>query len=164
MSAMREQAEPQPVEIDSVRGVVRVHGIAIDRDAPASALDGHWARENCSPLMAANRRVDCLFASRRLDTDQTWIDISLRYENQKLVSIFIALEPPAYRALSDDAFYNSVDERVDLHARWLRKRLGHGFESAVFSLRLDWGVVGVARDKSENVYIYLHYRDFAEVG
>lgn len=82
------------------------------------------------------------------------LELSLRFESDRLVGSGIILTRPEDAQLSSDDFYNDRTDRWGLHARWLKKQLGSAPGAQYV---FPWGRVGVARDKSENVFIYLAY-------
>lgn len=62
---------------------------------------------------------------------------------------------PSIPSDSDDDFYASIPLREKLNQRWLSEQLGILDGTLA---HFPWGTTGVARDKSENVFIYLHNR------
>ncbi|TXH98926.1 MAG: hypothetical protein E6Q72_00715 [Pseudomonas sp.] len=62
--------------------------------------------------------------------------------------------PPGIPTDSDD-FYASIPLREKLNQRWLSQQLGILDGTLA---HFPWGTTGVARDKSENAFIYLHNR------
>ena len=62
---------------------------------------------------------------------------------------------PSIPSDSDNDFYASIPLREKLNQRWLSEQLGILDGTLA---HFPWGTTGVARDKSENVFIYLHNR------
>lgn len=94
----------------------------------------------------------CVFATAVHWEQGTRFDFSLLYENAKLVRVSLCMEPPQFRDLPGDAFYESVDARYAYHQAWLQSMR---LQASAYT-KVEWGVVGVGRDKSENVFIYLN--------
>lgn len=101
--------------------------------------------------LVEGREVPCVFASATLQARETRFELGLRYEQGRLVSAALAIEPKHFRDLRGDAFYESSDARHAYHERWLRQ---FGLSSCGLAER-PWGSVGVVRDKSENVFVLL---------
>jgi hypothetical protein len=87
----------------------------------------------------------------------TMFELALAYQHARLVRITLCIEPAHLRNLPGDAFYESVQARYDYHQKWLQKM---GLSGSAYA-RVAWGIVGVARDKSENVFIYLNEHEDA---
>ncbi|MFH0131379.1 hypothetical protein ACGLHS_14320 [Variovorax sp. VaC1] len=134
-------------------GRITAFGIAIDADIKAEDLPALFSK-TCQAANIEGRPVSCVFASATGTVDNMTAELTLRFENELLVSAFITLTPPRFRNLSGDDFYNSADDRQRVHARWLRS-IGIAATPASF----PWGEVGIARDRSENVHIYVHTRN-----
>ncbi|KAF0813538.1 hypothetical protein IGB42_01889 [Andreprevotia sp. IGB-42] len=134
---------PAPA-IDPASGHVRLHDCLITPATQLSELPPDFARE---PIAQPGQQL--VFAKRHWQNKGVAIEFSLRFEAGVLVSVFIALEPPEHQNLDSDAFYRSTDERYAWHQRWLGKQIGTAGHFA-------WGNIGVARSKSEDVWVYLH--------
>ncbi|WP_147436370.1 hypothetical protein [Acidovorax sp. 106] len=92
----------------------------------------------------------CVFATAVHCEHETLFECTLRYENAQLVHATLCIEPQQFRDLPGDAFYESVDARYSYHLAWLRAM---GLPGSAYAT-VAWGVVGVGRGKSENVFIY----------
>jgi hypothetical protein len=95
--------------------------------------------------------VPCVIASGVLDECGVKFNLGLRYEKNRLVSASLTVWPKQFQDLQDDAFYESVDARYSYHEKWMADR---GMPAGGYTA-MPWGVVGVGRDKSENVFIFL---------
>lgn len=141
------------LNIDRITGHMTADGFQISPDTQLADLPPSF--EIGKKLMAFNgkRETATQFADLHLQEGRFTITLSLRFENDILVRSFIMLSAPEHEILSDDDFYIDQSDRYGFHARWLKKQLGKTqFAQYVFS----WGAAGVARDKSENVFIYLN--------
>ena len=114
-------------------------------------------------LVAVNRRlVPCSFATTHGRKDALDFDVSLRFESGVLVSVFIAITDPNLRTETLDEFYASREPLMQLHRDWLRAQMTDvegGLPNATGPARISdypWGSVGVARDKSDGIYVFVH--------
>lgn len=138
--------------IAAADGHVTAFGMVIDADTKAEDLPALFSKKS-QAVNIEGKSVDCVFANAAGTVDDMTAELTLRFEAELLVSAFISLTPPRYRNLGEDDFYSSADDRQRVHKRWLRS-IGISATPAAF----PWGTVGVARDRSENVHIYLHTR------
>lgn len=101
--------------------------------------------------------ITSVVATAAYEERGTMFELALAYQHARLVRMTLCIEPTHLRNLPGDAFYESVQARYDYHQRWLQKM---GLPGGAYA-RVAWGIVGVARDKSENVFIYLNEHDDA---
>jgi hypothetical protein len=144
------------LQIDRNTGHVHVAGSLITPATTPEQLDASVQIGDSRPVLVGDREVLCRFAHISLQEGRLGIDLNLRFEAEQLVSLFIALADPSIPTDSDDDFYASIPLREKLHQRWLSEQLGKLDGTLA---HLPWGTAGVARDKSENVFIYLHNRN-----
>ena len=105
------------------------------------------------PVQVLRKKIPCIFASACISEENIEVKVDLRFENKELVSIFLELTDKARDYTSEAGYYGSVVERESLHLLWLKKKLGsHQGKYTSY----EWGVVGVAQDKSGGVYVFLH--------
>lgn len=102
--------------------------------------------------------ITSVVATAAHEEQGTMFELALAHQHARLVRITLCIEPAHLRNLPGDAFYESVQARYDYHQRWLQKM---GLPGSAYA-RVAWGIVGVARDKSENVFIYLNEHDDAQ--
>lgn len=145
-----------PLQIDRNTGHVHITGSLITPATTPEQLGAGFQIGDSRPVLIGNREVPCRFARISLQEGRLGIDLSLRFEAEQLVSLFIELTDPSIPSDSDDDFYASIPLREKLHQRWLSEQLG---ELDGTLAHFPWGTAGVARDKSENVFIYLHNRN-----
>jgi hypothetical protein len=107
-------------------------------------------------VYVVGKKVPCKFAKAGLNNEGIKFELSLRFEHEILVSIFVGLSDPSISTQTQEDFYNSLKSVKSLHERWLIKQIGN---VSTNNTRFKWGVVGVAQDKSDNIYIYLHNRN-----
>lgn len=141
------------LHLDTTNGHLSAFGIAIGPDTRANDLPASFAQTS-QAVHVEDRLVNCVFARASDTAEEMTVELELRFEESELVSCFITLTTPQLRKLSDSDFYGSAEQRLRLHRGWLASMSIPG-SSAVF----PWGSVGVARDRSENVYIYVHNRN-----
>ncbi|WP_043309237.1 hypothetical protein [Pseudomonas sp. ML96] len=142
----------QRLQIDHSSGHLRVGDILITPTTTPAELDATFRIGETSLVQVLNQQVPCRFAYLQLQDGHLGIELSLRFEAEILVSLFIELSDPQIPSESEDDFYASIPKREHLHRQWLTAQLGEQNDFA-------WGSAGVARDKSENVFIYLHNRN-----
>lgn len=140
------------LSLDATNGCIAAFGIAISAGLAASALPTVFTQARAAMPIDGNL-IDCTLAHATGFVGNVELELNLRFEEEALVSASLTLTPHRFRQLDDEAFYNSVDDRYRYHQRWLRSQ-GIPDISQVF----PWGIAGVARDKSENVHLYVLYR------
>ncbi|MDD0842878.1 hypothetical protein [Pseudomonas sp. Gutcm_11s] len=142
----------QHLQIDRSNGHLRVGGTLITPATTPAELDATFRIGETSQVQVMDRQVPCRFAYLQLQDRHLGVALSLRFESEILVSLFIELSDPQIPTDFDDDFYSSIPKREQLHRQWLTAQLGEQND-------FPWGTAGVARDKSENVFIYLHNRN-----
>jgi hypothetical protein len=141
-----------PLALDAANGRIEAFGAVIDADSRADDVPPLFLK-TWQMVNVEGRQVECVFATAGgTATDRSAVELTLRFEHEQLASAFITLTPHRHRNLDSEAFYASADERYRFHERWLASA-GVPRQPATFS----WGETGVARDRSENVHIYLHW-------
>ena len=143
-------AHAPAIELDAESGRIVFLGCAFSSASTLGDVPAHFEVRTQEALVH-EQRVPCTFANATADEGGTRYSLALRFERDRLVSLFITIEPKHLQQLTDDAFYASIDERWRVHERWLAAM---GVPEGVNDVGRS--AVGVARDKSENVYIYLH--------
>ena len=146
----------QALQLDRHNGHVQLADCLITPAATPAQLGAAFRIGDSQPVQVGERQVPCRFAHINLQEGRLGIDLSLRFESEQLISLFIQLTDPNIPTDSDDDFYASIPAREKLHQRWLTNQLG-GLDGTL--AHFAWGTAGVARDKSENVFIYLHNRN-----
>ncbi len=138
------------VSLDSDSGCITFGEHLISLCSQLSDLSSRFDRTE-QLAWVEGRNVICIFACASHQEGDIKFDLSLRYEQGRLVRAALFIEPKHFRDLKDDAFYGSVTARYSYHTQWLKNS---GMPSSSYT-EMPWGTVGVARDKSENVFIYL---------
>ncbi|WP_432725491.1 hypothetical protein [Variovorax sp. W6] len=141
------------LHLDTTNGRLSAAGIVAGIDTRADSLPPSFA-QTAQTVQVEGRFVDCVFARATTTTGDMTVQLELRFEELLLVSCFLSLTTLELRKLEDADFYGSVDQRCRFHERWLAS-MGVSGTSATF----PWGSTGVARDRSDNVYIYIHNRN-----
>ncbi len=141
---------PTPA-LDAANGRLEAFGVVIDAGCKADDLPPVFSK-NGQSVSVEGRQVECLFATASgTAADRNAVELTLRFEHERLTGIFLTLTPHRHRNLDSEAFYASADERYRFHERWLASA-GVPRQPVAF----PWGDIGVARDRGENVHIYLH--------
>lgn len=141
-----------PLALDAATGRIEAFGAVIDADSRAGDLPPLFLK-TWQMVTVEGRQVECVFATASgMATDRNPVELTLRFEQEQLASAFITLTPHRHRSLDSEAFHASADERYRFHERWLASA-GVPRQPA----RFYWGETGVARDRGENVHIYLHW-------
>lgn len=104
-------------------------------------------------MQVEREKVPCLFSSFVEVQGNIETKVSLRFEHTKLVSVFIVLTDLTKKYIEAADFYSSTSERKQMHLDWLQLKIGKGQDSYT---AYNWGKVGVAQDKSDNVHIFIH--------
>jgi len=142
-----------PVMLHAHEGQLIFGGDTFSASTRAAHLPGRFDLRDML-CQVDGRPVPCRFARATQTVGGTRYALELRFERERLVGMHLSIEPKQHQDLDDATFYASVDERWRFHERWLANVAGVKAGAAEF----DWGSLGVARDKSENVWIYLHMR------
>lgn len=137
--------------MDAATGRLACGGWSVSLHSPLDDLPRVFERRD-GVVYRDGVQWPCVFATAVHWEQETQFDVGLLYEKAKLVRVSLGIEPPQFRDLPGDAFYESADARYDFHKAWLQ---GMGLPGSAYA-RVAWGVVGVGRDKSENVFIYLN--------
>jgi len=143
------------LSLDATNGCIAAFGIAINAGLAAGALPTVFTQTRAAMPIDGNL-IDCTLAHATGFVGNVELELNLRFEEEALVSAGMTLTPPRFRKLFGDEFYNSVDDRYRYHQRWLKSQ---GIPDS--SVPFPWGDAGVAKDKSENVYLYVLYRKVA---
>ncbi|SEK34438.1 hypothetical protein SAMN05518845_10116 [Variovorax sp. YR750] len=141
------------LHLDITNGRLSAAGIVAGIDTRAASLPDSFV-QTTQAVNVEGRLVDCVFARTTTTSGDMTAQLELRFEEFLLVSCFLTLTTPALCKLEDADFYGSVDQRYRFHERWLAS-MGVSGTSTAF----PWGSAGVARDRSDNVYIYIHNRN-----
>lgn len=115
-------------------------------------LPAQLRSEETTPASDSAQAAYHLFRISR-DREGTLFQVDLRFEAGRSTQLGISLSPREYRNLDDTAFHASVEARIRLHRRWMHRATGIDSDPLIAA----WGRMGVARDKSENVFVYLHW-------
>lgn len=141
-----------PLALDAANGRIEAFGAVIDADSRADDLPPLFLK-TWHMVNLEGRQAECVFATASgTATDRNAVELTLRFEHERLASAFITLTPHRHRNLETEAFHASADDRYRFHERWLASA-GVPRQPATFA----WGEIGVARDRSENVHIYLQW-------
>ena len=141
------------IKINKWTGTVSVNGFKIKPSTKVSDLPGSFVTDQEILVQVMREKVPCTFSSFVEAQDNLEIKMSLRFERNKLVSVFINLTDLAKTYKEAVDFYASIPERKQMHLDWLQSQLGEGQGSYT---SYKWGKVGVAQDKSDDVHIFIH--------
>lgn len=141
------------VEINKADGSFRVNGELITKDTTIRDLSGGFEVGDPQPVSVVGRSVNCVFAKAGCQEGSLEIGIDLRFEEGRHVSSFFSVSDAESRYETAEAFYASGAERKELHHEWIASKIGDRLSSRN---TYSWGSMGVAVDKSDEVYIYIH--------
>ena len=144
---------PPPVRIDPATGCITFGEYVIPLGSNLSDLAKGFDRTEARTRVG-DVVVPRILASRTIEDQGVRFELWLAYAARRLTNASLVIEPEQFRNMPDEAFYTSTDARRDYHARWLASM---GIPGSGHT-EMPWGAVGVACDKSENVFIYLHAR------
>ncbi|MCL2915147.1 hypothetical protein L2725_15410 [Shewanella corallii] len=141
------------ITIDKMTGTVNVDGYQIKPSTKLAELPESFMTGQEMTVQVIREKVPCTFSSFIEATDSLETKVNLRFERDKLVSVFIHLTDltKSYKEAAD--FYSSTPERKQMHLDWLQSKLGKGQDTYT---SYQWGKVGVAQDRSDNVHIFIH--------
>ncbi|MFQ6312871.1 hypothetical protein [Lysobacter capsici] len=137
----------------SVDGDIRAAGFSIGGETRLAQLPDCFVIGEQTPCSILGESVPTQFAVARVESAEGTVNLQLRFEHGVLVSSFITVDDIDGRHETADEFYRSVGKREDRYRQWLKRHIE--FELDQFK----GGRLGVARDKSENVFVYLHTRN-----
>lgn len=141
------------LSIDPETGNVLFGDLLINKQLQESALPEYFVRQR--PASINSRHKTGIIAVASVLINNVEIEIRLAFSRGKLSSIWILLTPPEHQNLSDEAYWGSAEERRSYHLRWLKNQLG---KSITTDNEHPWGHSGVGRDKSDGVFIFMHYQ------
>lgn len=144
------------IEISKQTGTININGFDVKSDTNLSHLPDPFLVGEEMIVTVARNRVPCRFASLTEIQDNIKTKVDLRFEYNQLVSVFISLTDLTKNYEEALDFYSSTPERKKLHLDWLQSNLGEQQES--YS-EYEWGKAGVAQDKSDNIHIFIHYKN-----
>ncbi|HEY9104788.1 hypothetical protein [Chitinimonas sp.] len=147
---------PTEISINPASGHILFGGLEITPLTTIASLGSSFAISEERLVSVYGQNVPCRFAHATLQAEGTTFELGLRFERNILVSASLALSTPALRAQTEADFYQALEPTRRLHERWLKQQLGDISSSYA---KFPWGVAGVAQDKSDNIYIYLHNRN-----
>ena len=136
------------VHIDPATGDILFADIRITPQTKADALPARFTVGPVRSVSVEGRDVPCQFATVAALDDATPVTVSLRFEADALVSVFVELAQPVS--------YDDIDVVEQRHRRWIAGKLGQDPRGLT---RYSWGSAGVAQDKSGGVHIFLHNRN-----
>ncbi|SFQ21727.1 hypothetical protein [Ralstonia sp. NFACC01] len=134
--------------IDPATGDIRFADIRITPQTTADALPSRFAVGPVRSVSVEGKDVPCQFATVAALDDTTPVTVSLRFEADALVSVFVELAQPVS--------YDDIGVVEERHRRWIASKLGKDPGGLT---RYLWGSAGVAQDKSGGVHIFLHNRN-----
>lgn len=144
---------PPHLSIDPETGDVLFGDLLINRQLQESALPDYFLRQRPASTPSRHKTGGTAVTSVLINNVRT--EIRLAFTRGKLSSIWILLMPPEHQNLSDEAYWGSAEERRSYHLRWLKNQLG---KAITIDNEHPWGRSGVGRDKSDGVFIFMHYQ------
>lgn len=136
-----------------VDGEIRAAGFSIGSDTTLSQLPDCFVIGEQTQYSVLGEMVPTRFAVASMASAQGAVTLQLRFERGVLVSSFITVDEIDGRHETADEFYASAGKREDRYSHWLKRHI-------VFEIdQFQGGRLGVARDKSENVFVYLHNKN-----
>lgn len=136
------------LHIDPATGDIRFADIRITPETRADDLPPRFAVGPVRPVSVEGKEVSCQFATVAALDDTTPVTVSLRFEADALVSVFVELAQPVS--------YDDIGVVEQRHRRWIASKLGKDPGGLT---DYPWGSAGVAQDKSGGVHIFLHNRN-----
>ena len=136
------------LHIDPATGDIRFADIRITPQTRPDDLPARFAVGPVRPVSVEGKEVPCQFATVAALDDTTPVTVSLRFEADALVSVFVELAQPVS--------YDDIGVVEQRHRRWIASKLGKDPGGLT---DYPWGSAGVAQDKSGGVHIFLHNRN-----
>lgn len=136
------------VHIDPATGEIRLADIRITPQTKADDLPARFTVGPVRSVSVEGKDVPCQFATVAALDDTTPVTVSLRFEANALVSVFVELAQPVS--------YDNIGVVEQRHRRWIAGKLGKDPGGLT---DYPWGSAGVAQDKSGGVHIFLHNRN-----
>lgn len=136
-----------------VEGDIRAAGFSIGSETRLSQLPACFVIGEETQCSVLGEAVPIQFAVTRLESAQGAVNVQLRFEHGVLVSSFITVDDIDGRYATADEFYRSVGEREVRYRNWLKRHIEFEID------RFEGGSLGMAKDKSENVFVYLHNKN-----
>lgn len=140
------------LRIEVLSGDLVVNGLTITERTTPSDLPTTFKVGAETDVFVVRDNVPCRFAHATVDDCGQEVRIELRFERGVLVSVFFQMLAPASHT-GNSSWYESAGTREEAHLKWLQEKLG---AQQRLHTQYPWGVAGVARDKSGDVYAFLH--------
>ena len=144
---------PMAVEINRADGSFRVNGNLITKEMTIADLSDSFEIGDTQPVSVVGRTVNCTFAKANCREGNLRIGVDLRFEEGCHVSSFFSISDDESRYETAEAFYASGKKRKEIHHEWIASKIGYRLSSPG---SFAWGSIGVAVDKSDEVYVYIH--------
>ncbi|QWF17552.1 hypothetical protein [Lysobacter capsici] len=134
-------------------GDIRAAGFSIGSETRLSQLPDCFVIGEKTQCSVLGEPVPTQFAVARIESAEGAVNVQLRFEQGVLVSSFITVDEIDGRHETADEFYRSVGEREVRYGHWLKRHIEFAID------QFKGGRLGVAKDKSENVFVYLHNKN-----
>lgn len=136
-----------------INGDLRLAGFTIGGRVSVADLPEGFAVGEESQCAVLGAMVSTRFATAQVALAEGPVNLQLRFEEGVWVSSFMTVAAIDGPYATDDEFYGGVGKRQAQYRDWLRRHAD--FELDDF----EGAGLGVAKDKSENVFVYVHNRN-----
>ncbi|HFQ5338104.1 TPA: hypothetical protein ACGVBC_004335 [Vibrio vulnificus] len=144
------------IKINKWTGTVNVNGYKIKPSTKTEELPENFVTGQEMIVQVVRDKVPCIFSSFTEINEDIETKVNLRFEHEKLVSVFFHITDLTKDYKESADFYSSTPERRKMHLNWLQSKLGKA-QSEYTSYK--WGNVGIAQDRSNNVHIFIHNKN-----
>ncbi|MBB6498797.1 hypothetical protein [Pedobacter cryoconitis] len=131
-------------------GNIELNGFTITSKTRIDELPDYFTNTIVTQAQVLDEIRPVQFSTGEVELTKHTIHLSLRFEEDILVSVYITIKELDNQYKTADDFYNNLDKRRSQYTKWLKNHVS-------FNL-LDFaeGQIGVGEDKNSNVFIYLH--------
>jgi hypothetical protein len=134
-------------------GDIELDGFIITSKTRIIELPEYFTNKEVMQVQVLDEEKSVLFSDAEMELKENSICLSLRFEEDVLVSVFITIKELDNHFNTADDFYSSSEKRRAQYKKWLKSQLS--FKLSDFS----GGEIGIGEDKSSNVFIFLHNRN-----
>ncbi|AOM76249.1 hypothetical protein [Pedobacter steynii] len=133
-----------------LNGNIDLDGFTITSKTKITDLPKYFNNENVTRVQVLDEMKSVQFSATEIELNGNTVQLSLRFEEDVLVSIFITVKELDNQYKTADDFYSGSEKRHSQYKKWLKSHIS--FKLSDFA----GGEIGSGEDKSGNVFIYLH--------
>lgn len=131
-------------------GNIELDGFTITSRTRIIDLPKYFTDTSVTQVQVLNEVKPVQFSAAEIELPGNKVHLSLRFEEDMLVSTFITVNELDHQYKAAEDFYKGSEKRRSQYKKWLKSHVSFNLHD--FSA----GEIGVGEDKSGNVFIYIH--------